>query len=154
MTTCQGGRELDYTSTEHACPGHKEALEKKHKGLSGFGLFVVAVFLPTVIAAGVGYWVWRNWDGKFGRIRLGENGGAFDANQPWIHYPVAVVAGVVAVIAAIPLVLGSVWRGLSGMFGGGRRYTTRQSFARGRSDYAVVDPDEDELLGAEEDDEV
>ena len=116
---------------------------------------MVAVFLPVMVAAGVGYWVWKNWDGKFGRIRLGgESGSAFDANQPWIHYPVAVVSGVIAVVAAIPLLVGSVWRSLSGMFGGGRRYTTRQSFARGRNDYAVVDPDEDELLGDEEDEEV
>lgn len=154
LTTCQGGRELEYTSAEHPCPGREKEFEKKHGGLSGFGLFVVAVFLPTLVAAGIGYWVWRNWDGKFGRIRLGDSGGAFDTDQPWIHYPIIVVSGIVAVLVAIPTLLGSIWRGVSSLFGGGRRYTTRQSFARGRQDYAVVDPDEDELLGDEEDEDV
>ena len=153
LTTCEGGRELEYVSAEHPCPGREKEFEKKHGGLSGFGLFVVAVFLPAIVATGVGYWVWRNWDGKFGRIRLGENGGAFDTDQPWIHYPIVVVSGIVAVLVAIPTLVGSIWRSVSGMFGGGRRYTTRQSFARGRNDYAVVDPDEDELLGDDDDEE-
>lgn len=112
------------------------------------------MLLPLVVAGGVGYWVWRNWDGKFGRIRLGETGSAFDASQPWIQYPVAAIALLVAVVSAIPLVLASAWRGVSGLFGGSRRYTTRQSFARGRGDYAVVDPDEDELLGDDDDEDV
>ena len=58
-----------------------------------------------------------------------------------------------AVVAAVPMLVGSLWRSVSGMWGGGRRYTTRSSFARGRGDYAVVDPDEDELLGDDEDEE-
>ena len=77
-----------------------------------------------------------------------------DADRPWIRWPIAAVAGLVAVVGAIPMVVGSVWRGISGLFGGSRRYTSRQSFARGRQDYAVVDPDEDELLGSAEEDEV
>jgi hypothetical protein len=153
LTTCKGGDEYD-VSTEHVCPGKQEEFEKEHKGLSGFGLFVVAVLLPVLIAGGVGYWVWRNWDGKFGRIRLGDNGSAFDASQPWIQYPVMAISALVAVVAAIPLVVSSAWRGISGLFGRNRRYTTRQSFARGRGDYAVVDPDEDELLGDDDDEEV
>ena len=153
LTTCVGGNELDVT-TEHPCPGHEEEYEKEHKGLSGFGLFVVAVLLPLIIAGAVGYWVWRNWDGKFGRIRLGDNGSAFDASQPWIQYPVVAIAAIVAVAATIPLVLASAWRGISSLFGGTRRYTTRQSFARGMGDYAVVDPDEDELLGDDEEEDV
>lgn len=153
ITTCQGGRALD-KSEALPCPGHEEDFAKQHKGLSGFGLFVVAVLLPSIVAGGVGYWVWRNWDGKFGRIRLGDSGSAFDSSQPWIKYPVAAISALVAVIAAIPLVLASAWRGISGMFGGGRRYTTRQSFARGRGDYAVVDPDEDELLGDDDEEDV
>ena len=63
------------------------------------------------------------------------------------------VSAVVAVVATLPLLARSAWRGLSGMFGGGRRYTTRSDFARGGR-YAVVDPDEDELLGDDEDEEV
>ena len=115
---------------------------------------MVAVFLPALVAGAVGWWVWRNWDGKFGQIRLGDGGGAFDADRPWIQYPVAAVSAIVAIASAIPLLLASMWRSASGLFGGGRRYTTRQSFARGRGDYAVVDPDEDELLGDDDDDEV
>ena len=153
ITTCAAGSELD-VSKEHACPGHEEEYEKEHQGLSGFSLFVVAGLLPLSVAGAVGYWVWRNWDGKFGRIRLGDTGSAFDASQPWIQYPVLAVSAIVAVVAAIPLVLTSAWRGISSLFGGGRRYTTRQSFARGRSDYAVVDPDEDELLGDDEEEDV
>lgn len=100
----------------------------------------------------MGYWVYRNWDGSFGRIRLGETGSAFDADRPWIQYPVAAVSAIVAVVAAVPLLVMSLWRSVMGLFGGsGRRYTTRQSFARGRGDYAVVDPDEDELLGGDDD---
>lgn len=99
--------------------------------------------------------MWRNWDGKFGRIRLGDGTSAFDASQPWIQYPVTVLAAIVAVLAAVPLLISSLWRSVSGMFGGSsRRYTTRQSFARGRGDYAVVDPDEDELLGNDDDEDV
>jgi len=154
MTTCKGGRELEYTTKEMACPGHEKQFEEEHRGLSGFWLFVIAVLLPASVATAVGYWVWRNWDGKFGRIKLGESGGAFDADKPWFTYPIMAVSALVAVVAAMPVLLGSVWRGVTGLFGGGRRYTTKQSFARGRGDYAVVDLDEDELLGEDEDEEV
>lgn len=117
------------------------------------------MLFPVLVASAVGYWVWTHWDGKFGRIRLGspgEPGGLFDANQPWISYPIMAVAGVVAVAATVPMLLGSLWRWATGLWGrGGRgRYTTRGSFARGRGDYAVVDPDEDELLGGEDDDDI
>ena len=154
MTTCEGGQELEFTSREVPCPGHEEQYEEEHRGLGGFWIFVLAVLLPAGIASAVGYWVWRNWDGKFGRIRLGDSGGAFDANRPWIAYPIMAVSAIVAVVAATPVLLGSVWRGVKGLFGGGRRYTTRDSFARGRGNYVGVDPDEDELLGEDEDEEV
>jgi hypothetical protein len=38
--------------------------------------------------------------------------------------------------------------------GRGRRFTTRDSFARGSGDYAVVDTDEGELLGEDSDEDV
>ena len=117
--------------------------------------------LPIVAASGIGYWVYTKWEGgSFGRIRLGDGysgaGSAFDAERPWVKYPVAALAALVAVAATVPLVVGAAWKFVSGLFKGrgGGRYTTRQSFARGRGDYAVVDPDEDELLGGNEDDEV
>ncbi|KAL9601360.1 MAG: hypothetical protein Q9219_002536 [cf. Caloplaca sp. 3 TL-2023] len=156
LSRCQGGNELEkFESKEVPCRGHEKDFEAAHRGLSGFWIFVLGVLLPVGVAGSVGYWVWRNWDGKFGRIKLGGDAGgsAFDAERPWVKYPVAAVAGIVAVLAAAPLLVGSLWRWGTGLFGGGRgRYTTRGSFARGRGDYAVVD--EDELLGEDEDEEV
>lgn len=81
---------------------------------------------------------------------------SFDSEAPYIKYPVLVVAGVVAVVQALPLLIVSLWRSASSMIGRGssRRFTTRDSFARGRGDYAIVDEDEGELLGDESDEEV
>ncbi|KAF2682359.1 vacuolar protein sorting/targeting protein 10 [Lentithecium fluviatile CBS 122367] len=154
ISTCSGGREMRHTSSVHPCPGHEEEFERKH-GLSGFGIFM-AVVIPFMAAGGIGYYVWRNWDGKFGRIRLGDGSGGFDSESPWIRWPVAAISGLVAVVAAVPLLLGSLWRMVSSQFGGygGRTYTSRSSFARGRGDYAVVDPDEGELLGEDSDEDV
>ena len=156
LDTCTGGRELEFTSAERPCPGHKDDFDREQakKSLSGFWFFVVVILLPLTIASGAGYWVWRNWDGKFGQIRLGDGGGSsFDADKPWIAWPVAAISALVAVVATLPLVAGSAWRGVMALFGGGRRYTSRSDFSRsGR--YAVVDPDEDELLGDDEDEEV
>ncbi|KAF2132752.1 vacuolar protein sorting/targeting protein 10 [Dothidotthia symphoricarpi CBS 119687] len=155
LSTCEGGNEFDKTGDVHACPGFEKEFQKKY-GLSFFGI-VFAVIIPFGIAGGIGYYVWRNWDGKFGRIRLGEAGGSFDSDALWVKWPVAAVSGLVAVIAAIPLLVGSLWRMVSGRVGGGydgRTFTSRSSFARGRGDYAVVDPDEGELLGEDSDEEV
>jgi hypothetical protein len=154
ISTCSGGQEFDHTSQVHPCPGHEQEFERKH-GVSGFGIFM-AVVIPFMAAGGIGYYVWRNWDGKFGRIRLGDSSGGFNSDSPWVSWPVAVISGLVAVVAAVPLLLGSVWRMVSNQFGGygGRTYTSRSSFARGRGDYAVVDPDEGELLGEDSDEDV
>ena len=62
-------------------------------------------------------------------------------------------------IAAVPLLVGSLWKSVSGHFGGrgfggSRTYTSRGSFARSRGDYAIVDPDEGELLGDDSDEDV
>lgn len=159
LTNCEGGRELErLEAKEHACKGHEKDYEEKHRGLSGFWLFVVAVLIPASVGTAVGYWVWTNWDIKFGQIRLGPDGTSVE--RPWLTYPIMAVAAVVAGLAAVPLIFSSLWRSVSGLFGGGggggggTRYTTRSSFARGRGDYAVVDPDEDELLGDDDDEEV
>lgn len=154
LSTCEGGNEFDKTGDVHPCPGFEEDFEKKH-GISGFGIFL-AVVIPFAAASGIGYYVWKNWDGKFGRIRLGDSGGGFDSEAPWVKWPVAAISGLVAVVAAIPLLIGSLWRFVAGRMGGygGRTYTSRSSFARGRGDYAVVDPDEGELLGEESDEDV
>jgi hypothetical protein len=89
-------------------------------------------------------------------------GGAFDRDAPWVKYPVLVLSGVVAVVASIPMVVGSIYRTVStrfgregGRYGGvGRPYTSRSSFSRGRGGYSVVDPDDGELLGEDSEDEV
>ena len=167
---------MEYTSEEIPCPGHKDEFEEEHrnKGLTGFWFFILVILFPVTVAASIGYLVWICWDGKFGRIQLGtedggRGGGAFDADKPWIQYPVMAISAIGAAIIAIPYLLASLWRsgrgylpigggsgggGGGGSGGAGRRYTTRQSFARGRSDYAFVDPDEDELLGDDDDEEV
>lgn len=154
ISTCKKGQEMDHTSSNHPCPGYEEEFQKKH-GISGFGIFM-AVVIPFIAAGGIGYYVWRNWDGKFGRIRLGDGSG-FDSQSPLISWPVAAISGLVAVVAAVPLLIGSLWRMVSSRFGGGyggTRYTSRSSFARGRGNYAVVDEDEGELLGEDSDEDV
>jgi hypothetical protein len=151
---------MDHTSQVHPCPGYEDEFQKKH-GVSGFLIFL-AVIIPFIAAGGIGYYVWKHWDGKFGRIRLGDGygslGGGASGESPFIKYPVMVVSGLVAVVAAIPLLIGSLWRSVSGRFGGGgyggQRYTSRSDFGRGRGNYAVVDEDEGELLGDDSDEEV
>ena len=166
LSTCQGGTEYDVAAETFPCPGHGQEYAKKH-GISGVGLFF-AIMIPIAAAAGIGYWVWANWDNKFGRIRLGsDNGplatstgyGAFDRDAPWIKYPVMALSGVVAVLAAVPMVVGSLWGLVSTRVGRSRGayarpYTSRDSFARGRGGYAAVDDDEGSLLGEGSEDEV
>ncbi|KAI9171505.1 Vacuolar protein sorting-associated protein [Paramyrothecium foliicola] len=162
LSTCSGGNEMDKTSTEHPCVGHEEEFEKKHR-TSGFVIFL-AVVIPFGLAAAVGWYVYRNWNGKFGQIRLGEQSSTFDSDQPWIKYPVIAVSALAAMAAALPLVVTSLWRTATGAYeriggnrrqswlsGGNRRYTTRDSFARGRTD--LVDETEGELLGEDSDEE-
>jgi hypothetical protein len=81
---------------------------------------------------------------------------SFDGDAPYIKYPVLLISGIVAVAQALPLLVASLWRSTMNVLGKGRsrRFTTRDSFARGRGDYAIVDEDEGELLGDESDEEV
>ncbi|KAK5654968.1 hypothetical protein OQA88_6726 [Cercophora sp. LCS_1] len=170
LTTCVGGTEYDKSSDYTYCDKHKEEFEKKH-GTSGVAIFF-AVIIPFGLAGAAGWYVWRNWSGKFGQIRLGEHGqeSVFDSDQPWVKYPVIVLSALVAVASTIPVVASSIWRAARGAaegFGWGgsrggwsrvpngtRRYTTRDSFARGTGDYGMGDDDEGELLGDESDEEV
>lgn len=181
LSTCQSGTEMDKSVNVSPCPGKEPDFARKHPGPSGVAIFF-AVTIPFAIAAGVGWWVYRNWHAvKFGHIRLGDNGGsAFDSDRPWVRYPIMAVSAAVAVAGALPLVVSVLWRsavsaadrwgllggaggggrggwsrlgGGGGWSGGNRRFTTRDSFARGRGDYAVVDEDEGELLGEDSDEE-
>jgi len=153
ITTCQGGKEMDISNNPHACPGKEDEFQKK-RGISGVAVFF-AIVVPIALAGAVGWWVWRNWEGKFGQIRLGEQS-SFDSEAPYIKYPIIAISAIAAIAQAIPLLASSLWRSGYTLLGGGRdkRFTTRDSFARGRSDYAVVDEDEGELLGEESDEEV
>lgn len=141
--------------------------------MSGVAIFF-AVVIPIAAAGAIGWYVYRNWDGKFGQIRLGEQHGGpgdfFDSDQPWVKYPVIAVSAIAAVLASLPLVATSVWRSLTGAYqsvsggsrdrswfsgsGTPRRFTTRDSFARGRGSYSSVDDDEGELLGEDSDEDV
>jgi len=173
LTTCQGGKEMEYTSQVHPCPGKEEEFQKKH-GIGAVGIFF-AVMIPIGVAAAIGYWVWSNWANKFGQIRLGEQA-SYNDESPLIKYPVMILSAIVAIAQALPLLASSLWRSASNAFGrsrgaygsigggrfgtgvglgGDRRFTTRDSFARGRGDYAnAVDEDEGELLGEDSDEEV
>ncbi|KAI2625140.1 hypothetical protein GGS21DRAFT_309303 [Xylaria nigripes] len=168
LTTCKGGAfDPDNVFKVHPCPGHEEEFKKKH-GVSGVAIFF-AVVIPIAFALLLGWWVYRNWQSKFGQIRLGEQN-SLDNDSPWIKYPIIAISAVVAVAGALPLLASSAWRTISSTFsswggrGGGRyswlrshgprRFTTRDSFARGRGDYAIVDEDEGELLGDDSDDEM
>lgn len=157
ISTCTGGAEMEHLGERHPCPGYEDEYQKKH-GTSGFIIFL-SVVIPFVAAGGIGYWVWKNWDGKFGRIRLGDAG---DSEQPWVKYPVLAVSALAAVIMAIPALIGSLVRVVRGRMGGRGAYTglggqrtfnSRSSFARG-AEYAAVDPDEGELLGDESEEDV
>lgn len=188
LSTCVGGKEYDKQSELHSCPGKEDEFQERH-GISGVGLFF-AITVPFAVAAAAGWWVYRNWNAKFGQIRLGDGGGqpgfgngAFDSDSPFVRYPIMAVSALVAVAGALPLVVAGLWRtgvaaldrlrsgggigGGGGGFsrlaggsvgggggGGSRPFTTRDSFARGRGDYAAVDDDEGELLGEDSDEEV
>jgi len=157
ISTCSGGREMEHTGQSHPCPGKEDEYTKK-RGISGIGLFF-AIVLPFAAAGGIGYYAYKNWEKPFGAIRLGDSSGAGGASfteGPWVQYPVAALSGLVAVVVATPLLVGSLVRSVRGLFGGygGRRYTSRQSFARGRGDYASVDDGADELLGEDSDEDV
>lgn len=69
LSTCVGGKEMDRIVAK-PCPGKEEEYHEKH-GLGGFWIFLIVLF-SVGTAAAAGWWVWRNWEGKFGQIRLGE----------------------------------------------------------------------------------
>jgi hypothetical protein len=159
LTTCEGGIQYDQ-SVSHACPDKEEEYQKKH-GISGVGLFF-AIVVPFAAAAAAGYYVYTRWDGKFGQIRLGDaassSQGLFSRDSALIKVPVVIIAGVVAVAQALPLLVMSLWRSGTGYMrarsrGYQRPYSTRGSFAARRGDYTHVVDDEDELLGVDEEDE-
>jgi hypothetical protein len=119
-----------------------------------------AILIPIGLAAMGGYYAYSKWDGKFGQIRLGEDagssGGIFSRASLLITIPIAIIAGTVAVVRALPLLATSLWRSargyirLPGRMGGPRPYASRGAFAARRGDYAGIVADEDELLGTDD----
>lgn len=168
LSTCEGGQELDHI-VEQPCPGFEDEYARKH-GLGGFAMFFI-ILISIAGAGGIGYWVWDQYNKRgglsgmgFGQIRLGESlanvtgGPARSAGEsPFIAVPVAIVAGVVAVVKALPLLVTSLFRSAKGYMpvGGSRGasgpYRSRDAFANRRQDYS--DPafvEDDELLGDDE----
>lgn len=142
---------MDLTSQVHPCPGREADFYKKSK-VSTFR-FLFAISTPFIFAGGIGYYIWRNWDGKYGRIRLGESS-AFDRSNPWIRWPVTMLSAIVAVSVSMPLLAASVWRSLSGLFGrfSSSTYKQRDFSVRNTGAYSIVDNDE-ELLGEDSEDD-
>lgn len=163
LDTCSGGRELELAGELRACPGKEEEFGKKHGGISGAGLFF-AIVMPILAAGGIGYFLWKSYESKFGRIRLGEagSGPSFDLDSRWVAWPVAALSALAAAVLAIPAVARTLYRTANERFGrtsrGGYRsarpYTSRDSFARGRGSYAAVGNVESDLLGEDSEDEL
>lgn len=163
LTTCEKGLQLDRIEAL-PCPNKEKEFEEKHPGISGVGLFF-AIVMPIAAAGGIGYYVFKRWGSKFGRIQLGETSseGLFSGDSPLVAIPVAIIAGTVALLSSLPLLFTSLWRSLRGYTripgrggrGAPRPYASRGAFAARRGDYVGVADDEDELLGAAtfEDDE-
>lgn len=146
LSTCEGGREFDKVEAK-PCPGREKEFEKKHRGLHGFGLFLVIV-LPIGMTAVIGYIMWDHFSKRYGQIRLGEE----EENQNiFINAFVVSVAAVIAVVSVVPDFFRSLVRTVQNKFKRSRRFTSRRSLARG-NDYSVVAAAEDELLGDDESD--
>ncbi|KAE8145790.1 vacuolar protein sorting/targeting protein 10 [Aspergillus avenaceus] len=154
QTTCEGGVHLDRFVSK-PCPNKEKEYKNKH-GISGVSLFL-AIVIPVAVATIAGYYAYTKWDGKIGQIRLGEDSTGFlSRDSLLVTIPIAVIAGIVAVARALPLLATSLWRSAGGYVrlgrgrGYSRPYASRGSFAARRGDYTSIVDDEDELLGVED----
>lgn len=147
LTKCVGGMELDKGKVK-PCRGHEKEFNERH-GPSGWAIFFGIIFALTVSGA-IGWYVWNRWTGKFGAIRLGEDSSG--EQSPLVRYPIIVISAVIAVAVAIPAIIQLAVEWVASKLSRPKRFTTRGSFARGN--YAVVNDDDGELLGSDEDDEV
>lgn len=177
--SCEGGVEQEKIKDPKPCPGHEGEFQKKY-GTSGWLVFFI-VLICAIVAGAVGWFVYTRWGtAQFGRIHLGESGeGAagtttsrmripLDTNSPFVRYPVMGVSAAAATIMALPMIALSAARwvgdrvpgrrrtaysrlGGGGWSGGGRTYTSRSSFARGRDWEGSAE--ESDLLGEESDEE-
>ncbi|BFZ62307.1 vacuolar protein sorting/targeting protein PEP1 [Saitoella coloradoensis] len=130
MTTCQGGKELD-KFIAHACPGKEREFERERgkKGLHGFGLFVL-ILMPFLAAGGVAWYVYARWQARYGQIRLGDEGVRV-GDSPAVRYPIIAVSALAAVVMTVPALLKALGGAVAGMISRNKRFTTRDSFARG-----------------------
>ena len=137
---------MDSSIQVYPCPG-KEAEFRKKSAVSASRIFFTLT-IPFALAGGIGYYVWMNWDGKFGRIKLGDTS-SFDNDSPWIRWPVTLLSGLVAVLVSAPLLVSSFWKSISILLSTytSGAYTSRNSFARNVGAYTVVDNDDRDLLG-------
>jgi len=87
---------------------------------------------------------------SFSAIRLGEDSSG--GQSPFVRYPIIFISAVVAVAVAIPAIIQLAVGWVVSKLSRPKRFTTRGSFARG--DYAVVNDDDGELLGSDDEDEV
>ncbi|KAF3938421.1 Sortilin [Dactylella cylindrospora] len=147
LSTCSGGRELD-RGDSHSCPGKQDKYNEKYGGIGPVGIFFLTL-LSFGMAGVLGYILWNRWPGKLGAIRLGDDR---REESPFIKYPIIVLSAIVAVVAAIPSIVGALYRIIANRFQRRPRYATRASFARGNYDH--VTSDEGELLGEDSDEEV
>lgn len=147
LTTCQGGLTLDQ-STAHPCPGREEEFEAR-RGVHGLVL-VCAIVLPIAAALGIGWWIWRKTEGKFGQIRLGEE----DNRTVFIRYPILILSAIVAVAMTLPSVARAASTAVRNLFTRNKRFTSRRSFHR--NGYAGIQPEEGDegLLGVSDDESV
>jgi hypothetical protein len=130
LSTCEKGVNLDrIPALSHPCPGKEDQYYQGGRGLRGWALAYV-ILLTFGMAGLAGYIFWKRCaDGRFGQIRLGEGD---SASQPfYIRYPLIAISGIVAAAVLLPDVLISGWKWVRAKLARQRRYTTRQSFARG-----------------------
>lgn len=147
LSTCEGGHEFDKVQTK-PCPGKQKEYDQKHRGLHGFGLFMVIV-LPIGMTAVIGFIMWDHFSKRYGQIRLGEEE---DDQNILIRYFVVSVAAIIAVVSVIPELMRSIGRFFQSKFKRTHRFTSRRSLSRSINDYNVVSTAEDELLGGEDSD--
>jgi hypothetical protein len=128
LSTCEGGLNLDRQPTKsHPCPGKEDDYDHKRGGLRGWGLAYV-ILLTFGMAGLAGYIFWKKYaDGRFGQIRLGE-----DASQPfYVRWPLIAMSGVWAAAVLLPDAIVSSWKWLRAKLTRTKRFTSRESFARG-----------------------
>jgi hypothetical protein len=138
LSTCEGGLNLDRIPAEsHPCPGKEDQYSKRRGGLRGWALAYV-IILSFGMAGVCGYIFWRRCaDGRFGQIHLGEGD---SSSQPfYIRYPLIAISGIVAAAILLPDGIISCWQWIRSKFTRQKRFTSRQSFARGGYDALAND---------------